>query len=283
MFQSLLHRKASPLGSHEWCTRPWHPKRKDQSQKDIFQKLYDHGFALGALLEEIDNADFANRDTGTEAIQKYLRRCSAMHAKLHLWYQELLRGSDSPLYWLTPPNDAIKLGPADEYWASISNINRPFSFPNLKTAFIIILYWALKLAISSTIAKTCSIALSNPTIPIPSPLNTTVQQMRVQHGQIGRTENATNIMRSMSYCLHDSMGLIGAQKSLFALRAALLSLRRSQTKESKMCERMYRELYEKKGLGYAKQVADMGPKWGIDPVLDLSGQTELVMIGGAWC
>ena len=90
-------------------------------------------------------------------------------------------------------------------------------------------------------------------------------------------------MRSMPYCLHDSMGLIGAQKSLFALRAALLSLRRSQTRESKMCERMYRELYEKKGLGYAKQVADMGPKWGIDPVLDLSGQTELVLIAGAWC
>ena len=77
-------------------------------------------------------------------------------------------------------------------------------------------------------------------------------------------------MRSMPYYLDDSMGLLSAQKSLFVLRVALLSLRRSQMEELKLCAQMYRELYEKKGLGYAKQMADMGPKWGIDPVLDLS-------------
>ena len=120
MFQSLLHRKASPLGSHEWCTRPWYQKRKDQSQKDAFQKLYDHGFALGALLEDIDNADLANQNAGTKAIQKYLRRCSVMDANFNL-YQEFLRGSKGPAYWLTPIDDWIKLGPADEYRALISN------------------------------------------------------------------------------------------------------------------------------------------------------------------
>ena len=78
-------------------------------------------------------------------------------------------------------------------------------------------------------------------------------------------------MRAMPYCLHDSMGLLGAQKSLFALRAALLSLRKSEFEELEFCAQMYRKLYEKKGLGYAKQVADMGPKWGIDPAWDLSG------------
>lgn len=265
MFQSLLHRKASPLGSHEWCTRPWYQKRKEQSQKDIFQKLYDHGFALAALLEEIDNADLANEDASTEMIQKYLRRCSAMDAKINLWFKELVRSSDSPVYWLTPLNDSIELGPADGYRASICNHNRPFSFPDLKTANVVIMHWALKLAISSTIAIICSTALSTPTFP----LQTTARQMLVQHGEIGRLENATNIMRSMPYCLHDSMGLLGAQQSLFALRAALLSLRRSQIEELTLCARMYRELYEKKGLRYAKQVADMGPKWGIDPVLDL--------------
>ncbi len=279
MFQSLLHRKASPLGSHEWCTRPWYEKRKDQSQKDIFQRLYDHGFALGALLEEIDNADLANIATRTETFQKYLRRCSAMDAKFNLWYQELTRASDSPVYWLTPLNDSIGLSSADVYWASISNNNRPYCFPNLKIANIILLYWALKLAISSTIASICSTALSTPTFPTPTPLQTIAQQMLVQHGEIGRLEHATNIMRSMPYCLHDSMGLLGAQKSLFALRAALLSLRRSQIEELKLCAQMYRELYEKKGLGYAKQVADMGPKWGVDPVLDLSGKVVHEFIG----
>ena len=271
MFQSLLHRKASPLGSHEWCTRPWYQKRKDQRHKDIFQNLYDHGFALGALLEDIDNADLENKDADTEEIQKYLRRYSAMDAKFNLWYQEFVRGRKGPTYWLTPIDDPITLGAADEYRALISNNNRPFSFPDLQVANILLLYWALKLAISRTIANICSTALSIRSSPTPTPLQARANQMLVHHGEIGRLENATKIMRSMPYCLHDSMGLLGAQKSLFALRAALLSLRESEFEGLDLCARMYKDLYEKKGLGYAKQVADMGPKWGIDPTLDLSG------------
>lgn len=273
MFQSLLHRKASPLGSHEWCTRPWYQKRKDQRQKDIFQKLDDHGFAMGALLEDIDNADLANGNAGTEEIQKYLRRCSAMNARFNLWYQDFVRGSKGPAYWLTPINDSIELGPTDEYRALTSDNNRPFSFPDLQVANILLLYWVLKLAISRTITNICSTALSTPTptSPTPTPLQTTARQMLLEHGETSRLENATKIMRSMPYCLHDSMGLLGAQKSWFALRAALLSLRKSEFEELELCAQMYKDLYEKKGLGYAKQVADMGPKWGIDPTLDLSG------------
>ena len=223
MFQSLLQRKASPLGSHEWCTRPRYQKRRNQAQKDIFQQLYDHGFALAALLEGIDNADLVDQDAGAGDIQKHLRRCSALDAKFNLWYRELVRDSDGPVYWLTPLNDSIEQGTD---WASVCNKKRPFSFPNFRMANIITLYWGLKLAISSTIANICPTALLTPTSEIPTSPQATTQQMLVQHGEIGRLENATNIMRSMPYCLHDSMGLMGAQKSLFALRAALVSLRR---------------------------------------------------------
>lgn len=194
-----------------------------------------------------------------------------MDARFNLWYEELVRGSDSPVCWLTPVNDSIESGPAHVYWASVSNTNRPFSFPNLKTASIVTIYWALKLAISNTIANICSTVLSDPTCPRFAPLQTTAQQLLVHHGETGRLESAKNIMRSMPYHLHDSMGLLGAQKSLFALRAALLSLKRSQFIELKLCVQMYKDLYERKGLGYARQVADMGPKWDVDPKLNLLG------------
>lgn len=64
----------------------------------------------------------------------------------------------------------------------------------------------------------------------------------------------------MPYCLHDSMGVFGPQKSLFALRAALLSLRRNPGEELDLCLRMYQELAEKKGLGYAREVGKMNGK-----------------------
>lgn len=88
---------------------------------------------------------------------------------------------------------------------------------------------------------------------------------------MGRLEHATNIMRSMPYCLHDSMGLLGVHRSLFALQIAILSLDRSQIEELSLCTQIYRELYEKSRLRFAKQLPDrgMGPKWGTDIVLNL--------------
>ena len=260
MSQSLCHRKACPLGTHEWSTRPRSLKGKDKNQNHISERLYDLGFALAALLEEIDCANLADDDC-TEVIQKYLRRCSALDARFNLWYQELVRGSDGPVYWLTPANDSVQLGPADEHCPSMFNIDRPFYFPDLNTATVVILYWALKLVISITIAKICSVVFSILTCTVPTPLKATAKFLLTQYGDEGRLENVTNIMRSMPYCWHDRMGLLGPHRSLFALRTALLALRRSQVEEFKLCLEMYRELYEKKGLAYAKQLLNIGPEW----------------------
>ena len=258
MVQSVYLRKASPLGSYEWCTRPWSRKGQDHSSKDASQMLCDHGFALAALLEEVNNAILAQEDPDTEFIQKYLRCYSAMDARFSLWYQDLTGRLEGPAYWLTPRNELIELSSVNEPWASMCNNIQQFSFPNLKTASIITLYWALKLAISRTIADICSTALSKPPSLTPPPLQITAQQMLVKHGESGRLENATNIMRSMPYCLQDSMGLLGAPRSLVTLRSVMLSLGRSRSEELNLCRQLNRVLYEKKGLGCAKQVVDMG-------------------------
>lgn len=155
MFQSILFRNASPLGSHEWSSLYWYKKGITQGQKDISPTIYDHGFALAALLEDIDNANLANGNASAEMIQRYIRRCSAMDARLYLWYQqELVCRSEGLMYWLTPLSDSIDLSPTYRHWASVSN--RPFSFPNLQTASDTTLYWAFKLVISGTMANICS-------------------------------------------------------------------------------------------------------------------------------
>ena len=75
------------------------------------------------------------------------------------------------------------------------------------------------------------------------------------HTNTRRLELATNIVLSMPYCLNDNMGLMGAQKSLFALRTALFALHRHPGEELKWCQAMYQELESKKGLGYAREIA----------------------------
>lgn len=56
------------------------------------------------------------------------------------------------------------------------------------------------------------------------------------------------------------MGSLGPQKSLFALRAALLSLRRRPGEELEWCLGTYRLLVERKGLGYAREVGKMNAR-----------------------
>ena len=267
MIQALQNRKASPLGNHEWCTRPWVvEKRRDRyPEKDATQRLYDHGFALAALFEEIDTANLPNLETKLAQFNKFLRRCSALDATFNLWYQDFARQYQysTPLYWLTPPNDDI------HHTEAALNKWRPFSFPDLSIAIAVIVYWGLKLALSNTVAIICALVLSpnvkNQHEDDPegfAALEQTAGLLVTQHGNTGRLENATNLIRAMPYCLHDSTGQLGPQRCVFPLRVALLSLRRTPGEELDMCLKVYQELVEKKGVGYAREVGKVSAKHG---------------------
>lgn len=264
MIQAVVNREASPLDKYEWCTRPPVQTQKGQDpMRNSSQRLYDHGFTLAALFEEIDNANLLSPETTIPLLTRYLRRCCAMDAKFNLWYQALTRESPAPLYWLTPPNED------SHHNAAAPTNRRPFSFPDLRTASAIITFWGCKLALSNTMAIICASVLSpnsdNRRKDDPrsfAALEETARRLLIQHGDTGRLENATNIMRSMPYCLHDSMGFLGSQKSLFALRAALSSLRGSPGEELDGCIRVYQEMVERKGLGHARQVWKVNAKHG---------------------
>ena len=265
MIQCIQFRKSSFLGDSDWLTIPW-----GGTGKDVYQRLYDKGFALGALLEEMDNTDLTNAETRTSQLSSYLQRCSEMHADFEAWYQELLQQSPSPLYWTTESNiAAVTARESLTNDASGSQTLSPFSFPSLRLAYITATFWALKLILSSTIALTCGAILSSPganqsSSVDPDPaidLMNTAYRLLSQYGSPQRLELATNIMRSMPYSLNDSMGLLGAAKSLFPLRAALFCLRRQPGEELKWCQAVYQELETKKGLRYAREIAKLDGKY----------------------
>ena len=141
--------------------------------------LYDHDFAMAALLEEIDNAHLAHGNASTKTTPRCLQRCSTMDARFNSWYQELVCRSKGPLYWLIPVDDSFVSGSAYRCWASVSNNNRPFLFPKLRKANILTVYWAFELVFSSTIANICFTALSNPTSTLGAPLQSLAQQLLI--------------------------------------------------------------------------------------------------------
>lgn len=265
MIQCIQFRKSSFLGDSAWLTVPW-----GDTGKDVHQRLYDKGFALGALLEEIDNSNLTNTGIRSSQLCSYLQRCSEMHIDFEAWYQELLKQSPSPLYWTTKSNvtsDSTKELPPND--APNSQTLSPFSFPSLRLAYITATFWALKLILSSTIALTCGAILSNESATQsisadPNPavdLRNTAHRLLSEHGSSQRLELATNIMRSMAYCLNDSMGLLGAAKSLFPLRVALFALRRQPGEELRWCQAVYQELETRKGLRYAREIAKLDGKY----------------------
>lgn len=259
MIQCIQYRKSAFLGSSEWLTLPW-----SETGKDVYQQLYDKGFALAALLEGIDNARLTNENTNISIVSEYLARLSSLDEELNLWYREILRETSSPLYWHT---QSTSLG-----WHLKETVESltvpPFAFHTLRLANIIATYWALRLILSNTIALACQHVLSTntrvPSHSSSSTLRQSSQDLETMtfhlleiHTRPHRLELATNIIRSMPYCLSDNMGLMGAQKSLFALRTALFALQRYPGEELKWCQAMYQELDSKKGLRYAREIAKL--------------------------
>ena len=259
MIQCIQYRKSTFLGNPEWLTLPW-----SETGKDIYQQLYDKGFALAALLEGIDNAGLTKENTNISIMSEFLGRLYSLDKELNLWYHEILEESPSPLY-STSPDLHLK--------ETVEPRTLPsFAFHTLRLANIVVTYWGLSLILSNTIALACQHVLSiNTQVPAQSSASTLAQapqdlhtmslHLLETHTSAHRLEFATNIIRSMPYCLNDNMGLMGAQKSLFALRTALFALHRYPGEELKWCRSMYQELESKKGLRYAREIANLDGRY----------------------
>ena len=264
MIQCIQYRKSTFLGTPEWLTLPW-----GQTGKTIYQQLYDKGFVLAALLEDMDNAEPTKENVDISVVSELLGRLSNLVEDLNFWFRDIMQEASSPLYWhvqfTSPSGDPIEcIQPCTR---------QPFAFRTLLIANTIVTYWGLRIILSNTISLTCqhilSVAYKMPShssssIP-PQALqglyNMCLQLQEVHTGN-GRLELAMNVVRSMPYCLNENMGLIGAQKSLFAMRVALFALQHHPGDELKWCQAMYQELNSRKGLGYAKEIAKLEGKFG---------------------
>ena len=260
MAQCIQYRVKSFLGSEEWQTQPW-----DLVAKDVFQRLYDKGFALAALFETMDKENVLTRpDKDIPMLSSWLQRYSDLDADFDAWFEELhAEAAPSPLYWVEPDRNR-------PYHPEVphNKSQASFVFPTFRLANATVNFWGLKTIISGSIALLCGTVLSlhgEQRTPEGTQqyyeLRSTAKRLIAQHGSPYRLELAINIMRSMPYCMNDSMGLIGPQKSLLGLRIALFSLRRQPGEELKWCQNLYQQLVSKSGLGYAREIAKVDGKY----------------------
>ena len=208
MLSCLKHRRTSVLAHGEWVARPW-----DETSRG--PRLYDKGFALATVLQDIDNAKLASADTSILTLSHCLQMVVHMDTELKKWYDEFLTIIPSPSYWPTP-SDTFP-GAQRQIMGSGPRGSRLLSYPNMTVASITVTFWALKLIISEEIATICQIILitnrkaradSPATDPAASLMLTSMaQRAKDQHSQEQRMSLVIDIARSMPYCLNHTMGL----------------------------------------------------------------------------
>ena len=262
MIQCLQFRKASFLGTEEWKTIPW-----EFSTKDRYQKLLDNAFKLGTLLENMDSTSLKGLSEKVRDFATYIRELAGMDMEMDQWLREYLLESSSPLYWEatpTPTPVSSRTQPSSGVDTEPRSPVQKFAFPDLRTANTLVTHWALRIVLSNTITLTCAAILSKmPTSQagVPSAvadMRAKAQFLLSRHGDAFRTEMATNILRSMPYCINDDMGILGPQKSLFPLRVAMFSLRRHPGPLLRWGNDLYQQLDSKTGLHYAREIAKHG-------------------------
>lgn len=114
---------------------------------------------------------------------------------------------------------------------------------------------------TSTFAQRETDPGSNTSLPLKNPEPTDPSVSRISLNATTPDNDpitlATNIVRTMPFCMSDEQGILGAQHSLFALRVALFILRLHPGMELRWCQSIYRTMDSRKGLRYATEIAKL--------------------------
>ena len=301
MIQSIQFRTHSFLLESGWKERPW-----DHCEKHISQKLYDHGFDLGALQNQIDDAGLQRGNLPSDTAKAFMADLKRIQIGFDKWYQEFVSVSPSPLYWV-PDRTSNPMLLENESMSDESPMPDPFMFRNLRLATVTVAYWGLKIILADThrqlfdaIARSSQLpgsaltaskqrslgASQQASEPGTKPYQSayTFAEPQFYFASSEKTSStvpqtmypstlssipdvtdpsedpftlAINILRAMPFCLSDEQGMLGAQQSLFPLRVALFNLRLQPGKELRWCQNFYRIMDERKGLRYAKTIANL--------------------------
>ncbi|KAI9723807.1 MAG: hypothetical protein M1828_004057 [Chrysothrix sp. TS-e1954] len=247
LIQCLMQRKSSFLGSSAWRTEPWidYPKFTED-------ELYDIGFTMASLFEEIDTVFKALPEVSRDRLEDIARRFYFIDMELKSWYDRFVAESPAPLFWMVPSQQArsafdVSHGQGEKDAASPFNSKASYCFASLRLASNTLLYWGLQLALYTHITlftSTATMRAQHQDTSSPSdnsfnvdlashePLSYAYLSSSSTFGptyppklpiiandvlyKIGR-----QVLLAIPFCARDDMGDVGPEATIFALRCAM--------------------------------------------------------------
>ena len=222
MIMGIQYQKRCGLGDAVWRTG------SRESIADYEQSLCDFGFDIGALLADLKvlrgtHAGSSMPTTSSNSnIKDLIQRMMEVDQALENWWDQLVAWAPEPLYW-EEQERLIDRDPTEPLNSSTSVSNQAgFEFHDLRLAHLCMDYWAVYLTMSVVLSRTLArIPLAVKSLPSMQPF----VMLAARHDETYRISLANSILRSIPFTRRPEMGYIGAQKTIFATRVALLGVR----------------------------------------------------------
>ena len=289
MIQSLHFRKRNPL-----ATPKWRSGQLGAGQYFNFSSLYDLGFDVGALAEDMDlSLDSLMDKHTTLTANSLLKRCEALECKLQAWYEEFSKETLGPTFWEAP-----ELLPDKGEDGNVA-LEVPIAFRSMAIAELLTTFWAIRLLLTVALLKIHS------TVSESRAQSTMSQQATLSDSNQQNVESRTSsqpilapssrlpvsiplptylrdlailITRSATFCLSESAGQHGPLRFLFPLRVALITFQNTAAilkdrngaedasvvaaeRYREWCQGFYEMLEKEKQIGYARDLGKHPSQW----------------------
>lgn len=262
MYQCIQRREGSFLLNAEWVASLHDPS-------NLMQELYNIGLDLAAFLGDLDRVEGSTSPLISITWQTLLTRLVSFDHKLEKFWARFIKEQDRlPIYWDSSAGRTyMDEGNTDHMGRLV-----PIEFHDVYTAHSAMTYWAIKGVVCGTLwAITRKASYSDMAWAMGTGKKGAAYEILRHYPDIERCRITSDsicrnlgllIMRALPYCMRDEQGLVGPQRTLFAMRVALMGLRNQKAPELEECERLYAELTKTKGVGYAMHMKELpGTVW----------------------
>ena len=233
VFDALRSRKASPYAQSQWWARSL-----SIFGGETYGPLMRLMTLLPPLLEQSDILVLSPFSTESFKLGlKLLDRALILESQLRGWLDDLSRS------WPAFRFDSVPMGDKS---VSDPTSTQEISFPNLFVARLHLLYWSSIIALYDVLSSTTSFTKACHRI-------TKIDPRLLGRGSLAGNERdeshtfAMNILKSVSFCIHPSHGIVGKGALMVPLWIARLHFERCSVQDARYCSRVLKDLGQDEG------------------------------------
>jgi hypothetical protein len=254
MLAAINNRERDPMGGKTWRKEHW------KSAADAEQGLYDRGFDISAIAEDLDQ-QLASSAQSADSIKVYLTRALDIAKELKLWYTS----ASAFLHWTHQWSGPLPTSPGGDSSSATAGKSKespvpPVDLDRLRESLLTTDFWALLINIA-VIIQSLAVQLS-----VDSSGAAGLLTDANAYGSTLQLRLASNILGQIPYQVKPDHGLKASGRAIFSLLAASHPARAYPTDEARQIlegvENAIGWIAEGRGLRHARVVFEATQEWG---------------------